>query len=221
MSILPRITVLLPRGLRGRAPTSWAPNKSAEKPAVCPARGWVLAIQRRVPQGSLPGPNSLGRRWCYPVLGLVMSRVLKQRVTESRGGGWRGAVVLGGPRKPGTCAPEALVWADLAEADCSVLRVCLPVSTWLFACLLSPAREVSVASRGPFVRQPLDFLPPGTAVRHCDEHRGWLPPNLFNCTSVTFSELKGFVREPPRPALLPPLPSAQSHLAHPTLRKGF
>uniref|UniRef100_A0A452UB42 Cadherin EGF LAG seven-pass G-type receptor 2 n=1 Tax=Ursus maritimus TaxID=29073 RepID=A0A452UB42_URSMA len=32
----------------------------------------------------------------------------------------------------------------------------------------------------------------GTAVRHCDEHRGWLPPNLFNCTSVTFSELKGF-----------------------------
>ncbi|XP_030680780.1 cadherin EGF LAG seven-pass G-type receptor 2 isoform X2 [Nomascus leucogenys] len=32
----------------------------------------------------------------------------------------------------------------------------------------------------------------GTAVRHCDEHRGWLPPNLFNCTSITFSELKGF-----------------------------
>ncbi|XP_059530723.1 cadherin EGF LAG seven-pass G-type receptor 2 isoform X1 [Myotis daubentonii] len=32
----------------------------------------------------------------------------------------------------------------------------------------------------------------GTAVRHCDEHRGWLPPNLFNCTSLTFSELKGF-----------------------------
>ncbi|RVE73479.1 hypothetical protein OJAV_G00049860 [Oryzias javanicus] len=30
----------------------------------------------------------------------------------------------------------------------------------------------------------------GTAVRHCDEHKGWLPPNLFNCTSVTFSELK-------------------------------
>ncbi|XP_067443425.1 cadherin EGF LAG seven-pass G-type receptor 2 isoform X2 [Thunnus thynnus] len=30
----------------------------------------------------------------------------------------------------------------------------------------------------------------GTAVRHCDEHKGWLPPNLFNCTSVTFSKLK-------------------------------
>uniref|UniRef100_A0A8B9SJD5 Cadherin EGF LAG seven-pass G-type receptor 2 n=1 Tax=Anas platyrhynchos TaxID=8839 RepID=A0A8B9SJD5_ANAPL len=24
----------------------------------------------------------------------------------------------------------------------------------------------------------------GTAVRHCDEHKGWLPPNLFNCTSL-------------------------------------
>uniref|UniRef100_A0A669EZN4 Cadherin EGF LAG seven-pass G-type receptor 2 n=1 Tax=Oreochromis niloticus TaxID=8128 RepID=A0A669EZN4_ORENI len=30
----------------------------------------------------------------------------------------------------------------------------------------------------------------GTAIRHCDEHKGWLPPNLFNCTSVTFSKLK-------------------------------
>uniref|UniRef100_A0A3Q3JZ56 Cadherin EGF LAG seven-pass G-type receptor 2 n=1 Tax=Monopterus albus TaxID=43700 RepID=A0A3Q3JZ56_MONAL len=30
----------------------------------------------------------------------------------------------------------------------------------------------------------------GTAIRHCDEHKGWLPPSLFNCTSVTFSKLK-------------------------------
>ncbi|XP_031143309.1 cadherin EGF LAG seven-pass G-type receptor 2 isoform X2 [Sander lucioperca] len=30
----------------------------------------------------------------------------------------------------------------------------------------------------------------GTAIRHCDEHKGWLPPNLFNCTSVTFNKLK-------------------------------
>ncbi|KAF7254507.1 Cadherin EGF LAG seven-pass G-type receptor 2 [Varanus komodoensis] len=31
----------------------------------------------------------------------------------------------------------------------------------------------------------------GTAVRHCDEHKGWLAPNLFNCTSLTFAALKG------------------------------
>uniref|UniRef100_A0AAY4BCD1 Cadherin EGF LAG seven-pass G-type receptor 2 n=1 Tax=Denticeps clupeoides TaxID=299321 RepID=A0AAY4BCD1_9TELE len=30
----------------------------------------------------------------------------------------------------------------------------------------------------------------GTAIRHCDEHKGWLPPNLFNCTSVSFIKLK-------------------------------
>ncbi|MEE6524373.1 hypothetical protein FKM82_023807, partial [Ascaphus truei] len=31
----------------------------------------------------------------------------------------------------------------------------------------------------------------GTAVRHCDEHRGWLSPNLSNCTSLPFLPLKG------------------------------
>ncbi|XP_077101784.1 cadherin EGF LAG seven-pass G-type receptor 2-like [Siphateles boraxobius] len=30
----------------------------------------------------------------------------------------------------------------------------------------------------------------GTAIRHCDEHKGWLSPNLFNCTSLSFSALK-------------------------------
>uniref|UniRef100_UPI003EBE4DC0 cadherin EGF LAG seven-pass G-type receptor 2 precursor n=1 Tax=Danio rerio TaxID=7955 RepID=UPI003EBE4DC0 len=30
----------------------------------------------------------------------------------------------------------------------------------------------------------------GTAIRHCDEHKGWLSANLFNCTSVSFSKLK-------------------------------
>nr|XP_032655516.1 cadherin EGF LAG seven-pass G-type receptor 2 [Chelonoidis abingdonii] len=30
----------------------------------------------------------------------------------------------------------------------------------------------------------------GTAVRHCDEHKGWLAPNLFNCTSLPFAQLR-------------------------------
>ncbi|XP_043374581.1 cadherin EGF LAG seven-pass G-type receptor 3 [Dermochelys coriacea] len=29
----------------------------------------------------------------------------------------------------------------------------------------------------------------GAAIRHCDEERGWLEPNLFNCTSPAFKEL--------------------------------
>ncbi|XP_036093576.1 cadherin EGF LAG seven-pass G-type receptor 1 isoform X5 [Rousettus aegyptiacus] len=30
----------------------------------------------------------------------------------------------------------------------------------------------------------------GNAVRHCSGEKGWLPPELFNCTTVTFVELK-------------------------------
>ncbi|XP_078500339.1 cadherin EGF LAG seven-pass G-type receptor 2 isoform X1 [Lissotriton helveticus] len=35
----------------------------------------------------------------------------------------------------------------------------------------------------------------GTAIRHCDEHKGWLPPSLFNCSSVAFSQLKNLVEK--------------------------
>ncbi|XP_029430115.1 cadherin EGF LAG seven-pass G-type receptor 2 [Rhinatrema bivittatum] len=35
----------------------------------------------------------------------------------------------------------------------------------------------------------------GTAVRHCDEHKGWLPPSLFNCTSWAFSQLKSLAEK--------------------------
>nr|XP_033813815.1 cadherin EGF LAG seven-pass G-type receptor 1 isoform X2 [Geotrypetes seraphini] len=30
----------------------------------------------------------------------------------------------------------------------------------------------------------------GNAIRHCSEEKGWLPPELFNCTTITFAELK-------------------------------
>uniref|UniRef100_A0A8C3EH97 Cadherin EGF LAG seven-pass G-type receptor 2 n=1 Tax=Corvus moneduloides TaxID=1196302 RepID=A0A8C3EH97_CORMO len=30
----------------------------------------------------------------------------------------------------------------------------------------------------------------GTALRHCDEHKGWLPPNLFNCSALAFAALR-------------------------------
>ncbi|XP_046729152.1 cadherin EGF LAG seven-pass G-type receptor 1 isoform X2 [Silurus meridionalis] len=30
----------------------------------------------------------------------------------------------------------------------------------------------------------------GTAVRHCNDEKGWLPPELFNCTTIAFSQLK-------------------------------
>uniref|UniRef100_A0A8C3AY63 Cadherin EGF LAG seven-pass G-type receptor 1 n=1 Tax=Cyclopterus lumpus TaxID=8103 RepID=A0A8C3AY63_CYCLU len=30
----------------------------------------------------------------------------------------------------------------------------------------------------------------GTAIRHCNDEKGWLSPELFNCTTVSFSHLK-------------------------------
>uniref|UniRef100_A0A8C0XZH2 Cadherin EGF LAG seven-pass G-type receptor 1b n=1 Tax=Cyprinus carpio carpio TaxID=630221 RepID=A0A8C0XZH2_CYPCA len=30
----------------------------------------------------------------------------------------------------------------------------------------------------------------GTGIRHCSDDKGWLPPELFNCTSLSFSKLK-------------------------------
>ncbi|XP_063302853.1 cadherin EGF LAG seven-pass G-type receptor 1 isoform X3 [Pelobates fuscus] len=30
----------------------------------------------------------------------------------------------------------------------------------------------------------------GNAIRHCSEEKGWLPPELFNCTTLTFLDLK-------------------------------
>uniref|UniRef100_A0A8C0H696 Cadherin EGF LAG seven-pass G-type receptor 2 n=1 Tax=Chelonoidis abingdonii TaxID=106734 RepID=A0A8C0H696_CHEAB len=44
------------------------------------------------------------------------------------------------------------------------------------------------------VRSDPCSLPAGTAVRHCDEHKGWLAPNLFNCTSLPFAQLRSLVR---------------------------
>lgn len=35
--------------------------------------------------------------------------------------------------------------------------------------------------------------PTGTALRHCDEHKGWLPPNLFNCSALAFAALRPWV----------------------------
>lgn len=34
----------------------------------------------------------------------------------------------------------------------------------------------------------------GTAIRHCNEEKGWLVPELFNCTTITFAHLKKMVR---------------------------
>lgn len=36
---------------------------------------------------------------------------------------------------------------------------------------------------------------PGTAIRHCSDEKGWLAPELFNCTTVAFTHLKKLVNK--------------------------
>lgn len=93
-------------------------------------------------------------------------------------------------RRSQTSDPLAIVLVLLRCFGSGVLNT--HILTFLGAACSCLACEVLQTSCLPKSRL-LGFFPPGTAVRHCDEHRGWLPPNLFNCTSVTFSELKGFV----------------------------
>lgn len=138
-----------------------------------------------------------------------------------------------GSRRSHALFPQSPVWTHLAEIfGPGVPHTCLPVSPellfasccpWPMRCW-PPAEPVSQSQGLPVCLpegSPFGFLPAGTAVRHCDEHRGWLPPNLFNCTSITFSELKGFVSEPPRRHLFP-LFHAESHLPLlPSLRNGI
>lgn len=146
-------------------------------------------------------------------LALTMSRDHKQRVCGRKfkvgaGVGQPSPGAQGGHR-PRT--PVALLCVDLAEVLALVFHThwgtgqqgpCLLVS-----CLWSMGvGPLQTSARSLPEACPPGCLPPGTAVRHCDEHRGWLPPNLFNCTSVTFSELKGFVSEPSSLHLLAPHP---------------
>ncbi|XP_067272650.1 cadherin EGF LAG seven-pass G-type receptor 2 [Pseudorasbora parva] len=53
----------------------------------------------------------------------------------------------------------------------------------------------------------------GTAIRHCDEHKGWLSPNLFNCTSVSFGKLKTLAERLARNASLMDSASVQQTAA--------
>lgn len=54
------------------------------------------------------------------------------------------------------------------------------------------------------------FLPAsGAAVRHCDEEKGWLEPDLFNCTSPAFKELSILVMPCCMPLSLPKTLPAQ------------
>ncbi|XP_034022451.1 cadherin EGF LAG seven-pass G-type receptor 2 isoform X2 [Thalassophryne amazonica] len=74
-------------------------------------------------------------------------------------------------------------FAEVSPNGCEVIYDSCPQA--IQAGIWWPRTKFSLPAAVPCPKGSL-----GTAVRHCDEHKGWLPPNLFNCTSVTFTKLK-------------------------------
>lgn len=72
----------------------------------------------------------------------------------------------------------------------SVLLVLPVILIWHSACCLS---NLSLANCRGMALSISNFLLSGAAVRHCDEERGWMEPDLFNCTSPAFKELSALV----------------------------
>ncbi|XP_028302604.1 cadherin EGF LAG seven-pass G-type receptor 2 isoform X3 [Gouania willdenowi] len=74
-------------------------------------------------------------------------------------------------------------FAEVSASGCEVIYDSCPQA--IEAGIWWPRTKFGLPAAVPCPRGTL-----GTAIRHCDEHKGWLPPNLFNCTSVSFSSLK-------------------------------
>uniref|UniRef100_A0A670IY50 Cadherin EGF LAG seven-pass G-type receptor 3 n=1 Tax=Podarcis muralis TaxID=64176 RepID=A0A670IY50_PODMU len=73
-------------------------------------------------------------------------------------------------------------FAEVTPSGCQVLYDACPKS--LRSGVWWPQTKFGLTAVVPCPKGSL-----GAAVRHCDEERGWLEPDLFNCTSPAFKEL--------------------------------
>uniref|UniRef100_A0A8C3XVN2 Cadherin EGF LAG seven-pass G-type receptor 3 n=1 Tax=Chelydra serpentina TaxID=8475 RepID=A0A8C3XVN2_CHESE len=73
-------------------------------------------------------------------------------------------------------------FAEVTPSGCEVLYDGCPKT--LTAGVWWPQTKFGLPAAVPCPKGSL-----GAAIRHCDEERGWLEPDLFNCTSPAFKEL--------------------------------
>ncbi|XP_053157672.1 cadherin EGF LAG seven-pass G-type receptor 3 isoform X2 [Hemicordylus capensis] len=78
-------------------------------------------------------------------------------------------------------------FAEVTPSGCQVLYDACPKS--LKAGVWWPQTKFGLPTAVPCPKGSLGLRGAGAAVRHCDEERGWLEPDLFNCTSPAFKEL--------------------------------
>ncbi|XP_048650555.1 cadherin EGF LAG seven-pass G-type receptor 3 isoform X2 [Marmota marmota marmota] len=78
-------------------------------------------------------------------------------------------------------------FAEVTASGCRVLYDACPKS--LRSGVWWPQTKFGVLATVPCPRGALGLRGAGAAVRLCDEDRGWLEPDLFNCTSPAFREL--------------------------------
>ncbi|KAG8128138.1 hypothetical protein E2320_015004 [Naja naja] len=78
-------------------------------------------------------------------------------------------------------------FAEVTPSGCRVLYDACPKS--LKAGVWWPQTKFGLPATLPCPKGSLGLRGTGAAVRYCDQERGWLEPDLFNCTSPAFKEL--------------------------------
>ncbi|KAH0630148.1 hypothetical protein JD844_012822 [Phrynosoma platyrhinos] len=82
-------------------------------------------------------------------------------------------------------------FAEVTSSGCQVLYDACPKS--LKAGVWWPQTKFGLPAVVPCPKGSLGLRGSGAAVRQCNEERGWLEPDLFNCTSPAFKELSALL----------------------------
>ncbi|KAM8930807.1 cadherin EGF LAG seven-pass G-type receptor 3 [Pelodytes ibericus] len=82
-------------------------------------------------------------------------------------------------------------FAEVSPSGCEVIYDGCPKT--LTAGVWWPRTKFSLPAAVPCPKGSLGLRGSGAAIRHCDDEKGWLEPDLFNCTSPAFTELSALL----------------------------
>ncbi|XP_068110920.1 cadherin EGF LAG seven-pass G-type receptor 3 [Hyperolius riggenbachi] len=82
-------------------------------------------------------------------------------------------------------------FAEVSPSGCEVIYDGCPKT--LTSGVWWPRTKFGLAAAVPCPKGSLGIRGSGAALRSCDDVKGWMEPNLFNCTSPAFMELSGLL----------------------------